>query len=151
MWIYVMLILVIVVIDQLSKWLVVLYVKPIDTVPLIQNIFHLTYSENTGAAFSILQGKQTFLVLVTAIAMTVMFVYLMKWSTQPGEIFSKIAFAMLIGGGIGNLIDRIRLGYVVDFLDARFINFAVFNMADSFVVVGVGLYLITQLLVKKPV
>lgn len=151
MWIYVVLILVIVAIDQLSKWLVVLYVKPIDTVPLIQNIFHLTYSENTGAAFSILQGKQTFLVLVTAIAMTVMFVYLMKWSTQQGDIFAKIAFAMLIGGGIGNLIDRIRLGYVVDFFDARFINFAVFNMADSFVVVGVGLYLITQIFVKKPV
>ncbi len=151
MWIYVLIIIAIVVIDQLAKWLVVLYVKPIDTLPLIQNVFHLTYSENTGAAFSILQGKQTFLVLITAIAMTVMFVYLLKWSTQPGEIFAKIGFAMLIGGGIGNLIDRIRLGYVVDFFDARIINFAIFNTADSFVVVGVALYLITQIFVKKPV
>jgi signal peptidase II len=149
MWFYVGIIGLAIVLDQLSKWLVVVYLKPRGTFALIENVFHFTYAENTGAAFSFLQGRQSFLVIVTSIAMTVMLVYLLKWSMEPGEVLAKVAFALILGGGVGNLIDRVRLNYVVDFLDARIINFAIFNLADSFIVVGVGLYILSIFLEKS--
>jgi signal peptidase II len=137
-----------VILDQLSKWLVVTYLKPVGSIPIIQDVFHFTYAENTGAAFSILTNKQSLLVVVTAIAMAIMFVYLVKWSQTPGELLSKIAFSMMLGGGIGNLIDRARIGFVVDFFDARFINFAIFNVADMFIVVGCALFALAIVLKK---
>jgi signal peptidase II len=146
--IYTVIILVAIILDQFSKWLVVTYLKPVGSIPIIQDIFHFTYAENTGAAFSILTDKQSLLVIVTAIAMAIMFVYLVKWSQTPGDVLSKIAFSMMLGGGIGNLIDRARIGFVVDFLDARFINFAIFNVADMFIVVGCSLFALAIVLKK---
>ncbi len=130
------LIFIIIILDQVSKYWVVSYLKNENSIPLIKDIFHFTYAENTGAAFSFLSGKQTFLVILTSIVMAVMLVYLYRWTKVDGEFWQKIALAMVIGGGIGNLIDRIRLNYVIDFLDFRAINFAIFNIADSFIVVG---------------
>ncbi|MCK8059471.1 MULTISPECIES: signal peptidase II [unclassified Fusibacter] len=148
MLLYTAIIILAVILDQLTKWLVVSYVKPIGSLPIIKDVFHLTYTENTGAAFSILSNKQSFLVIVTAIAMAIMFVYLVKWSQSPDEVMSKVAFAMMLGGGIGNLIDRARIDFVVDFLDARFINFAIFNVADMFIVVGCALFALSIILKK---
>lgn len=122
--------------DQVSKWLVVHYLKPQGSIPLIQDVLHLTYTENTGAAFSILQGRQFFLVGLTTIAMLAMVAYLYKLNQVAGNHFQKIAITLIIGGGVGNLIDRLRLGFVVDFIDFRLINFAIFNIADSCIVVG---------------
>lgn len=129
-------ILTLVILDQVSKYLVLNYLKPIHTYPLIKNFFHLTYAENRGAAFSILQGKQIFLIITTMIFTVFLIYYFIKTPTNSSTLWFKTALTLIIAGAIGNLIDRIRLGFVVDFFDFRYINFAIFNTADSFVVVG---------------
>lgn len=130
--------LVLVGIDQLTKWLAVNYVKPEGTINLIsfgdKEWVNLTYQQNTGAAFSILRDKQLFLVILTSIVILgVIILMLTKRVKKPVYVWS---FSLIIAGGIGNLIDRIANGYVVDFIDVRIIKFAVFNFADICAVVG---------------
>ncbi|RBP40626.1 signal peptidase II [Garciella nitratireducens] len=125
-----------VLIDQLVKFFIVKYIKPFYTFPIIPNIFHLTYVENRGAAFSILQEKQLFLIIVTLIFTIFLIYYLINIPTTNHSLWFKISLSLIVGGAIGNLIDRIRLGYVIDFFDVRIINFAIFNTADVFVVIG---------------
>jgi signal peptidase II len=126
----------IVVIDQISKYYAQTLLQGGPSVPLIKNIFHLTYARNTGAAFSILEGNQFILKGVTTLIMIFLVGYLYKVTKEKGQILFKISLAFILGGGIGNLIDRIRLEYVIDYFDFTLINFAIFNVADSFVVVG---------------
>lgn len=123
-----------IVLDQLTKYWVLHSLSNVDTVPLINGVLHLTYVENTGAAFSILQNQRWIFILVTIIAIIVLSYMLI--TKKITDKMGVIAFAMVIGGGVGNLIDRILRGSVVDFIDFRLINFAVFNVADSFVCVG---------------
>ncbi len=150
MLLYTIIILISIALDQISKYYAVTVLKEIGTKPLIQDALHFTYAENTGAAFSILKGMQSFLVLFTSLAMAALFVFLFKIDKSPEySTLIKVSLALLIGGGIGNLIDRIRLGYVIDFIDFRLINFAVFNIADSFVVISVGLMFIALFLERK--
>lgn len=134
--VYIISIIMIIILDQVAKYYAVLKLKPIDTYPLIQDVFHLTYRQNDGAAFSMLSEKQTFLIIVTSVVIIGMFIYLMKVYTRPNYRVLSIAFTMVIGGAIGNLIDRVRLNYVVDFFDFNLINFAIFNTADVFIVCG---------------
>jgi signal peptidase II len=96
----------------------------------------LTYARNTGAAFSILRDKQAFLILVTTIVVGALIYYLIK-ILKTGEVAFKLSLAIIIGGALGNLIDRVRLNYVTDFLDFTLINYPIFNLADVFVVSGV--------------
>lgn len=126
-------------IDQYSKYLAELYLKPIGSVPLIKNIFHLTYARNTGAAFSIFKDKQIFLIIITSIVIVMLIVYLLKIFKSANKILN-IAFIFIIAGALGNLIDRIRLNYVTDFFDFTLVNFAIFNFADIFVVLGTILF-----------
>lgn len=128
----------IIVFDQLTKWWVVTYLKPMGTLPIIQNVFHFTYAENTGAAFSLFRDRQIFLVLTTFLIIVFASGLLFRAIKTPGDTpwLYTLALTMVIGGAIGNLIDRIRLNYVIDFIDVRLINFAIFNIADSFIVVG---------------
>ncbi|NTW71534.1 MAG: signal peptidase II [Eubacteriaceae bacterium] len=126
-----------VILDQITKYLAVAKLKTIDTFPLIDGIFHFTYAENTGAAFSIFTGMQPFLKIVTSAFTAALAVYLyLLLKKQQRTSLTTISLAFIIGGAIGNLIDRFRFDYVIDFLDFRLINFAVFNIADSFIVVG---------------
>lgn len=125
----------IIILDQYSKILAVKYLKGIDTLPVIKNIFHLTYAENTGAAFSILRGNKFVLVYMTTILLVLIFFYFNKYFNDL-DLYSKLGLIMILGGGVSNLIDRIRLKYVIDYFDFRIINFAIFNVADSFVVIG---------------
>ncbi|MDK2917751.1 MAG: signal peptidase [Candidatus Petromonas sp.] len=134
--IYFLIIAIIVVFDQATKYLADLYLKPIDTYPLVENVFHLTYRRNTGAAFSILRNKQTFLIILTAIVVLVLIIYLIKIIKEKDLVLLKIPLSFIIGGAIGNLIDRIRLDYVIDFFDFTLINYPVFNVADVFIVLG---------------
>lgn len=127
---------ILIILDQTVKFFVVKYLMPIDTYPLIEGFFHLTYAENMGAAFSILQGKQMLLIVITIVFTTFLAFYLFKTKTNKSTRCFKVSLCLIIGGAIGNLVDRIRLGYVIDFFDFRYINFAIFNTADSFVVVG---------------
>jgi signal peptidase II len=125
-------------IDRLTKWLAVQFVMPELTIPVVGiggfEILNFTYLENTGAAFGIFRGQQMFLIVVTGLftvgAIAILF---------SGKIKSKLmlmSITLIIGGAVGNLIDRIFYGYVVDFIELKFINFAIFNFADMCVVVG---------------
>lgn len=130
--------------DQLTKFLAVRYLAPVDTVPLWKNVLHLTYVENTGAAFGMMKdARWVFLILSTA-AIVGIAVYLF-FGYARGTL-ATVAFSMIVSGGIGNMIDRIALGYVIDFIDFRLIHFAVFNGADSFVCVGAGLLVLSLIL-----
>ena len=130
--------------DQLTKWLAVKFLMPIDTCPLLQDILHLTYTENRGAAFGMLANNRWVFLIISTIAILGMIFYLFSGLSE-GRL-AGISLAMLISGGIGNMIDRIFLGYVVDFIDFRLINFAIFNGADSFVCVGAGLLILSLVL-----
>ncbi len=129
------------IVDQISKILVVKFLD-LNSVTLIKNFFYLTYTNNTGAAFSILTDKRIFLVLVGIIIIILLIYYLKKH--QIKNTINKIAFALVIGGSIGNLIDRIIRGSVVDFIDIKIFsyNFPIFNLADTFITIGVLLLLI---------
>ncbi len=125
-------------IDQLTKYLAVTYIKPHGTVNLLSigenEWLNLTYKENTGAAFSILKDKQTFLIILTSIV--ILGVIILMLSKRVKKTSYIWCFSFIIAGGIGNLIDRIVNNYVVDFIDFRIIKFAVFNFADICAVMG---------------
>ena len=125
-------------IDQLTKWLAVEFIKPEGTIPIIKfgetEWVNFTYCENTGMSFSLLEGQRFIL-----IAVPILLIILVEWYIFSGKAEKKsmmFALACLAGGGLGNLIDRVFLGYVVDFIDFRIINFAIFNFADICAVLG---------------
>ncbi|MDO4482540.1 MAG: signal peptidase II [Bacillota bacterium] len=122
-------------IDQVLKLIVVNTLEIGQSVPLIEGVFHFTYIRNFGAAFSILQNRQIFLIVITGAVMAAAAVILFR-NIKGMSRLSSFSLAAVIAGGIGNIIDRIRLGYVVDFLDFKLIDFPVFNFADCCVVVG---------------
>ncbi|MBQ2096111.1 MAG: signal peptidase II [Firmicutes bacterium] len=129
-------------IDQLSKLAVERSMELGATKPLLPGILGFTYTRNTGAAFSILTGKQAFLIAVTAVVMIAMVVYVLR---KGKTIFlpEKIAIALIVGGGTGNLICRIVRGYVVDFINIHILP--IFNAADIFVCCGCGLLVLSVL------
>lgn len=131
-------------IDQISKVLIIKSFRVRASLPIIKDFFYLTYTHNTGAAFSILTGRRLFLIITTFIVIMFIIYYLMK-----NKITSKlelVSFSLIIGGSLGNLFDRIIRGYVVDFLDFRIFsyNFPIFNLADTFIVIGVLLLIINM-------
>ena len=124
----------IIALDQLTKYLAKTRLKPVGSVPLIQNIFHFTYVENRGAAFGILQNQRWLFIALTVVVSVAIAYYL--FTHRQESTLLTVALSMILGGAIGNLIDRVRLGYVVDMLHFVLIDYPVFNMADSFVVIG---------------
>ena len=140
MYIWFILMALIVFVAQLTKYLTVFYLKPVDTVPLIQDVLHLTYVENRGAAFGMLSENRWVFMTVSIVAILLLAVYLI-WK-KPKDKWVCLSLSFIIGGGIGNMIDRVALGYVVDMIDFRLIHFAVFNVADSFVCVGAGILMV---------
>lgn len=146
--IYIAIIIFVIFLDQYSKYLVVSHIKPIDTLPIIPNVFHLTYAENTGAAFSLLTNMQIFLIIMTLVFIGVLIYFLIKIPNTKENRIINTSLACIIGGASGNLLDRLRLDFVVDFLDFRMIKFAIFNFADMFVVCG-SIILIIALFTNK--
>ena len=130
--------------DQLTKWLSVKFLTVTDTVPLIKGVLHLTYVENTGAAFGMLKDQRWIFILISTVTIIAFLAYL--YLGHAGSHLYGVAFSMIVSGGIGNMIDRLALGYVVDFIDFTLINFAVFNFADTIVCVGAGLLVLAILL-----
>lgn len=129
---------IIIILDQLTKNLAINYLKGNTPIVIIDGTFELVYVENRGAAFGILQDKRIIFIILTILVLLFLIVYCYK-NYHRMTTFSNIAIAMLIGGAAGNLIDRIRFGYVVDFLKVdllRSYNFPVFNLADIFIVVS---------------
>ena len=120
--------------DQITKYVAVLKLMQVRTLPLIPEVFHLTYVENSGAGFGIFQDFTWLLAVFSAVVAAALIGYVL-WK-KPKHPCLVTALTFLCGGALGNLIDRIRLGYVVDFLDFTLIDFPVFNVADCFVTVG---------------
>lgn len=132
-----------VLLDQLSKILVVSnldYIMENEPIVLIKHLINLTYTENRGAAFGMLDDHRWIFMTVSIIAIIGMAVYLFGFSKE-GWTF-QIGLSLIISGGIGNMIDRLALGYVVDMLEFDFMEFAIFNVADSFVCIGAGLVIL---------
>ena len=126
---------VVVALDQLSKFLVVEFIPLYGSVEAIPGLFHLTYVQNIGAAFSMLQGQQWLFALLFAV-LTVAVIWEFSKKRLPFTAFERWCIVAIYAGGLGNMIDRIRLGYVVDMIAVDFVDFAVFNVADSFVTCG---------------
>lgn len=135
-----------VLLDQLTKLWASITLMKVDTIPIIPTIFHLTYVENRGAAFSILQNKRGFFLIITIVVLIAIYGALQKRvvTTKIG----RISLYLIAGGAIGNLIDRIFRGYVIDLFDFRIIHFPVFNVADIFVTIG-GILLMYFLLFQS--
>ena len=131
--IYELIIAILIGLDQISKYWALNYLQEMGSIPIIQNVFHLTYVENRGAAFGMFQNNQIIFVIVAMIASIFGLYYL---HTKKMNFIGKFGIILIISGAIGNLIDRVRLGFVVDYFDFRIIWEYVFNVADVFVVVG---------------
>lgn len=121
--------------DQLTKYLVVSNIVLYGKVKLIPGLVRLTYVQNTGAAFSILRGMQWLFALLFAV-LTVVILYDYFKRVMPFKPFERWCIAAIYAGGLGNMIDRLRLGYVVDMIETEFISFPVFNVADCFITCG---------------
>lgn len=130
--------------DQLTKICAAANLKDISTLPIIENIFHFTYVENRGAAFGMLADHRWVFMILSVVGIAAIFIYLTV--TKPKSWWMRLALCFIVGGGVGNMIDRIARGYVIDFIDCRFINFYVFNVADSFVCVGCAMFIIAVII-----
>ena len=133
-------ILLLIALDQAVKWYVVKEIPLGGMRIFIPKVVSLTYLKNSGAAFSMLENQQWFFAIITLIAMGAAFVYLYRHI--KGSIWLLLGLTLIISGGIGNFIDRVRQGFVVDMFHLDFMNFAIFNVADIYLTVGVGLLLI---------
>lgn len=127
-------------VDQYVKWLTVTYIPLGHTVEFIPGFMSFTHLRNHGAAWSMFEGQMWFFIIVTVIVMSVTFFYLNKFAATNKIISTSLA--LIIAGGFGNLIDRVRLGFVIDMFQTEFIRFPIFNMADIFLVIGVFMLMI---------
>ena len=133
---------VLLVVDQVSKWASVNWLKGGPSIPMIRGYFSLTYVENTGAAFGLFRGQQTMFVVMAVITVFIILFYLSL--TEDNEWMIRVALVLILAGAVGNLIDRIAFGYVIDFLHLHYKSFSwpVFNFADMIIDAGVGLILL---------
>ena len=134
-------------IDQITKLLAVKYLKGQNPFIIWENVFELRYLENRGAAFGIMQGQKVFFIIFTTIALIgITWFYLKMIPVDKKYFFLDVISILLFSGAIGNLIDRVRLNYVIDFFYFRLIDFPIFNVADIYVTVaafamfGLGLF-----------
>ena len=129
-----------IIIDQAVKFWAVAVLQPVGDISVLPDIFHLTYVENRGAAFSILQNHIWLFVLLTVIILGAIFFALYR--NMIYTAVGRWSLYIIAGGAVGNLIDRIARGYVVDLFDFRAIGFPVFNVADIFVCIGGVLFIV---------
>jgi signal peptidase II len=140
----------IVLLDQVTKYLVRLHFFPGEAVTIVPGCFNLAFVRNTGAAWGMLGGFNGALALLS-VAMLAVIVLFRRWFLSDALIH-KVCMGLMIGGIVGNLIDRLRLSYIVDFLDFHWRNlrhFPAFNVADSAICVGVGLYILSAFMLPR--
>ncbi|MGI6578588.1 MAG: signal peptidase II [Eubacteriales bacterium] len=140
---YLLLAVIIAVTDQLVKNWAVLNLRGRGTVEFVPGILNFYYAENTGAAFSILRNQRWLFISVSIIAVIVI-IYIILFK-KIRSVWGLLPLSMVLGGAVGNLIDRIANGYVVDMFEFAFVRFAIFNVADIFVTVGGILFCIYYL------
>lgn len=144
------LIVVLVVIDQVTKFLAVQHLEALlpKGMAIIENVFELRYAENKGIGFSLLEGLPWIFIPVSMIITILIIVMMLRSPMRKNYLFS-CANVLIVAGAIGNMIDRIVNGYVVDFLYFKLINFPIFNIADCCVVIGAGLLFLFILFFMK--
>lgn len=142
-------ILILIGIDQFTKHLAVLNLKDKPAFPIIQGVFELNYLENRGAAFGMLQNQKGFFILISSIVLIAICYILIKMPEDKKYNIMHILLVLIASGAIGNMIDRVRLEYVVDFFYFVLINFPIFNMADIYVSVACVLLAIVMLFFYK--
>ena len=135
MFYYILLIAFIVVADQVTKYLTVANIALGEAVPFLPKLLQFTYVQNTGAAFSSFEGQQWLFALIFLV-FTGLIIWEYRKNAMGFKTFERWCIAAIYGGGLGNMIDRVRLGYVVDMFNFQFMNYPVFNIADILVVVG---------------
>ena len=134
--------------DQWTKYLVVEHIPLYSKLPAIDGLFHFTYVQNFGAAFSSLQGMRwLFVAIFVVLTAAILYEYFKK--PMPFSKFERWCIAAIYGGGLGNVIDRVRLGYVVDMIEVDFMEFAVFNLADCFITCGCIALMLSLVFVNK--
>lgn len=139
--------LILIIADQYTKHLAVKFIKPVGSVEVIKNILRFSYVENRGAAFGMLRDARWVFITVTVISVAAI-VWWMVFR-RPESRLLRVSLLLILSGALGNLIDRVMLGYVTDMIDVAFIDFPVFNFADCCVVVGAVLFAIYVLFVYK--
>ena len=134
--------------DQLSKLWILGNIPLYEQIPVIPGLFHLTYVQNTGAAFSSFQGQQWLFVLVFAV-LTAAVIWEFKTKKMGFSTFERWCIAAIYAGGLGNMIDRLRMGFVVDMIEVEFMTFPVFNVADCFITCGCIAMLVSLIFFNK--
>ena len=138
----------IVIADQFTKYLTVANIALGQKVPFIPGLLQFTYIQNTGAAFSSFEGQQWLFALIFVIFTLVIF-WEYKTKKMPFLPFERWCIAAVYGGGLGNMIDRVRMGYVVDMIETVFVEFPVFNVADCFITCGCIAMMVSLFLFNK--
>ncbi|MCH3904374.1 MAG: signal peptidase II [Lactobacillus sp.] len=137
---YLIISLIVILADQGLKSLIVNHWALGQVKPALPGLFSLTYLRNNGAAWNIFPGRMVFFYIISAVAIAIVLYYLFKQS--PRSVLFSVGLSLVLGGIIGNLIDRIRYHYVVDMIQLDFMNFNIFNIADSAITVGIILIFI---------
>jgi signal peptidase II len=146
---YYLIALVIVALDQLTKWLIVRNMTEGQSITIIENLFYITSHRNQGAAWGILQGQMWFFYIIT-VGVVIGLIYYLEKHAKGNKLFS-MSLALMLGGAIGNFIDRLFRKEVVDFLNTYIFqyDFPIFNIADAALTIGVGLLIINMLLEER--
>lgn len=142
-------VIILVLLDQLTKWLAVTYLKPNGPKAIISGIFELQYLENRGMAFGFMQNQKVFFIIMTLIIAAVIIYLYIKVPDTKRMLPVRILCVCIMAGAIGNFIDRVRQSYVVDFLYFKLINFPIFNVADIYVTVSAIVFLVLILFYYK--
>lgn len=133
--------------DQLTKFIITSSFDLYESKPVIKGVFSITYVQNKGIAWGMLEGKRILFLITTLITLVLLFALYINIARKNKFILMRIGLIVLIAGAIGNMIDRIKLGYVIDFFDFNLIDFPVFNLADIYVVISM-IYIIILLFFK---
>lgn len=133
----------IVLLDQISKYLANFHLNGNAAYHIIPNVLSFQYHENKGAAWGMLADHRWVFMVISTIAILAIIVFLFLTRKEKQSFLFRLSLTFFIGGGIGNMIDRIFLGYVIDFLKFEFIDFPIFNIADSFITIGAVLMILT--------
>ena len=138
--------LILILIDQIIKYVVDVNMILNSSITLIDNFLNLTYVRNTGAAFSILENNGIILIIISIFALAYILYYVSKKELRK---IDYVSFSFLIAGIVGNLMDRVLHGYVIDYIDFRVINFPIFNFADILIIVGTIILFISSIIKDK--
>lgn len=146
--IYIFLFLILLIIDQYSKFIVHGTLNVGDTIPIIDNFFNLTYVQNRGVAFGLFQGKIDIVSILAIVAIGLILFYFCK-NFKKISFLERIAYTMIFAGAVGNMIDRLFRGFVIDMLDFRGIWSFIFNFADVWINIGVILIIIEHVFFNR--